>query len=658
MTPKSIGRRGPAGAGPLGASGAVSPLPAATLLAVLPAIVAGGCASAPAAGPSPGPEPPGEEAEPADDAPAALEGIRTAFREGRHREAALLADSLYFRLRHRPGHRVRAAEALRWEARALEAAGDIRQAAARLEEAIRLHPGGAGTESVRRLARLRIRLGDDPGAVAALAEAPGAADDSSLVLLRRAARAMSVEELVEALESAGRAGSAVRGVLLAELAVARARAGLESEARSAARRALEEGEEAPDMDRARAVLQGEIAPAGPARVGLLLPETGRFEVVGDRIREGIDLALERDRDGGRPPVELVVADIGSAPVEELLGRLSEAGVSAVVGPTRSEVLSRAADGRGDPGLLLVSPTATRAPRPSPPAVLTLWDREEREVRAARRAGAWLGEVLYGGPVGAVYPRGELGRRLLLAFRGRLADSGVWMVASSPYPHDATTLEDPISAVSAFRPRAVFAPGVSSGSVLQMVPQLSYYGIRSAVVLGGPHWAEPSALRRLEPSFSQLRAVVTVVERGEGTAWHSFETAYEMKYRKALGSNILPAMGHDAMLLVLRALEGTAPPRPRAVARRAAALGAVEGATGLLRPSADAGTVQRRTRVGRLEGGEVSPLTAADVRSWLEAASRLETARARSRRREALQAVERSGIQLEEPRPSGEQGGQP
>jgi branched-chain amino acid transport system substrate-binding protein len=438
------------------------------------------------------------------------------------------------------------------------------------------------------------------------------------------------------------------------VAVARAGAGRADEARDAARRALETdpGEDA--AARARSVLDGAVAPReGPVRIGLLAPRSGRFAPVGERLREGVELAVEAHGEG-LPPVEVTTLDTGEdgAEIPGLVRRLEEQGVVAVIGPVRSGELARAAGARSDPGLLLLSPTAGAAGG-DVPGVYTLRGEVRDEVRAARALGRWLSGVVGSAPVGAVYPASGAGRRAYLAFRAMLGTGEAWIASAHPHDPDATTLEGPITAVSAFAPRAVFAPGASGSSVLQMAPQLSYYGVRGAIVAGGPAWSRPATVRRLEPSFSQHRVVATYVDRGAGSGgWERFRRAYEREHRRAVPGNMLPALAHDAALVVLRALRDVRPARPRAVARRAASTSPVEGATGRLRLDPGTGSAERRVRVRALRDRELVPAPASEAREWLRSAGGLETPRTRSRRTRAVQAVRASGIELEPPDDGG------
>lgn len=648
--------RGPATVGPLVAWGGA---PRRILAVASLVLVSGACATAgPGAGPAePGPREPGpaEPAEPdaadARDLAAAadaLEAARSALAAGDADAAAAAADSLYFAVRSRPALDEVAPRALWVEARALERAGELAEATGRLSELLSAYPDADDADrAARALARLRVRRIDDPGAVRTLLSRPGAVDDSARALLRTAAGAMSVRELEEALDALpsrdGPPGD-LRAVVWAELAAARALAGRGEEARTAANRALATDPREPERRRAQDVLDGRIGPPGePVRIGLLFPSSGRFEAVGRWLRQGVELALRDGGPGGRE-IELVGEDAaGTGPPGERITRLEEAGVAAILGPVRSGELEAAAGARVEPGLPLVSPLAARSV--SAPATLTLWDRERRELDAAAALGRWLGREVRPGPVGALVPEDEVSRRSHLRFVRALTGEGAWLVAAETYDPEATTLEEPVSAVAAFGPRAVFAGASGSASILQMAPQLSYYGIRGAVVVGGADWGDPSIVRRLDPSFSQFRVVATYPDReGETGAWSRFRSAFEQTYRTSLGDNVVPALGHDAALLVARALEATRPVRPRALWRALERLEDVEAATGRMRP-VPGGAVARRVRLRAVQERDLAATSAEEARSWLASTGRLRTARARSRRVQALQAVREAGVPL-------------
>jgi len=633
-------------------------------VAALAAWLTGGCApGAVGGGPPPGPSGPagaGSRAEAAPPPAGSLERVDRLVSAGRADSAALLADSLYFAWRPHSDMADRAASALWREAGALRSVGRPRAAAARLRELLSRYPGAReARDAVRLLAALDVDLVRDPSAAAVLLAHADAIDDAARKLLRTAAGHMSGAELEAILdgrrpgeagegEDGGRAAPGPerdRAILLAALARDLARSGRTDSAGRVAAAVLRGSADAPERDVASAVRDGRIAAVrGPLVLGALFTTSGRFAAVGGWLREGVDLALEEALASGGPEVRVESLDEGDDPavVPGLVQRLEADGVVAILGPVRSRALAAAAAARRDPGLLLVSPTATDAPRASNGRsdldAYALWDRTRRQVDAARDLGRWLGSTVRLGVSATLYARDPEGIAAALAYRAGLG-AGAGTVASEAFDADSTTFRGPIARVGAFEPRGVFVAGGGPSTILQLAPQLSYFGARDLLVAGGPTWAQPEVVRRLEPSPTQERIVATYLDwTDQESGWSRFRAAYETKYHKSIANNVVPALGYDAAKLVLAALPDEPVPHPRATARALARLTSLEGATGTLTPDATAGTVARATLIRRLDERRLAPADPDSVRAWLDRSGLLEAAGLRRQRAVARKAV--------------------
>ncbi|MFQ5746702.1 MAG: penicillin-binding protein activator [Gemmatimonadota bacterium] len=554
-----------------------------------------------------------------------------------------MADSLYFAWRDGADGGDRAAQALWLEVRSLEEAGDRRRAGERLESLV----GLAGEqrlrrEAVRHLASLRARTADRPAAIRLLLEHPEALDDRMLELMRASANDLSVTEL-EALASASAASSKEGSLVRAALARALALSGETSRARAVAARV---GDEATPRDRVLAadVLAGRVAPARDTlRVGVLLPLSGRFGSVGRSVLEGARIAFEEYAVAGEgPAVTLVVVDDSSRleTVPSRLAALEAEGVVAVLGPIRSRSLREAARARHDLGLLVLSPTATDA-RDLPPRAYSMWDRTRRENDVAADVGRWLVGDLGASRVGVLYPDTREGEREYLAFRAAVSRSGGYVADARAYEPDSTTFGGPIGALAAFAPDAVYVTAADERTVLQLAPQLAFYGLRGAIIAGGSAWAAPAVVRRLDPGFANGRIVGTYVDRtAPESAWTRFKVAYEKKYRKGLRNQLLPALGHDAMTSILAALPRDGLARPGAVARSWAGATALEGATGTFRPVPEEATVSRRTMIRVFSDRSLAAADVEDIWSRTRAEGEREEAREELRREQAEAKAER------------------
>lgn len=554
----------------------------------------------------------------------ALQAAEALYEAGRHEEAALRADSLYRAWRDEDALDALADRALWLEGRAYEASGRLGDAREALETLVdRAEPGTVRREAVARLADILDATGEARLAVDLVLAESEAAGEAELALVREAVLRLSVGEL-EAL--AGRydlEASPAATALHAEFARALAVDGRLDSARSVAGRVARAAEPGSEEAEAASTLAGlEGTGIERARIGVVLPLSGRFSAIGRLLREGIELALDeyRREAGDGMQVDLLVEDDESSPERavQLIARLAEAGALVVLGPVRSESFASAARARANPSLLLLSPTATE---PSlAPAAYTLWARERREWQVARDVGAWIVGELGLRRTAVLYPLSLDGRSTAEGFREGVGERGGEVVAEAGYDPDSTTFVGPIAEVAAAEPDAVFVAADAVPQVLQIAPQLPYYGLNRQVIAGGSTWAEPPVVRRLDPFAADHRVVGMHAERtDEGSAWARFRDRYEREYRKSMQENILPALGYDAFKVAVAALETAGLPLPGAVSRAAASLGEIEGATGYLRTVPERSAVDRRTLIRVLVDGRLVPPDRGELLAWLERA---------------------------------------
>ena len=549
---------------------------------------------------------------------AALSTLDALVSDGRFIRAGELADSLYAAWRF-DSRRISAANrALFVGAVALQSAGESEAAATRFEELLGRSSGTLLELSLYRLAEIRVRGGHEALALELMLANPDALNEQARQLMREAASSVTLVELEE-IAGAAAAGPA-SGLLNAELARAWALAGREDAAREVARRVLAAESWSEDRDLARRILDGSYRESALVRVGLLIPRSGRFAAAGELVEEGARIALlEYQRTAGALPVDLVVEDDSSdgADVEDVMRRLERQGVAAVIGPMRSETFSAAMAGRSDKRLLLISPTATEIDRPDENA-FTLWSRQRRHTDVARDLARFLGGDAGLRRLGVLYPNGSLGQSSYRSFEEAARQSGADVVAASAYRPDTTTFQDPIGRLAAGTPQAIFVDADALPTVLQLTPQIPYYGIEGSIVAGSALWGSPEALRRLEGTLGNAWIVGAHIDRtAEASPWATFKDLYEVHYRKSLRDNMLPALGYDAMRVILSAITRSGTADPARVSRAARDL-EIAGATGLFRLDPETSTVVRATLIRALRDGVLSPLDVASLLAWRDA----------------------------------------
>jgi len=494
---------------------------------------------------------------------------------------------------------------------------------------------GVDARSVRRLARLLLARAEDVEAVDQFLYHPDALDESWWTEMRAAAGRMSIEEL-DGLSRRISRDEGARGIVWAELAWALARAGDDERAREVAR-AVDQ-DELFDADRRKLddVLGGRVEPArARIRIGFVVPRSGGFEPVGDQLLEGARLAASRHETETGVPVELVVldeADVvdpagrgfaglapgafrepGAAPPadsaegvadgdreprmrEEMdRQRAPEADLAGIIGPITTEGIRMAADTRRAPGLLVLSPTASDDSA-LPPHLYSLWDRARRDSLEAATLANWMVSAFSAGRVGSLHPDDESGARRARVFRDVAEAGGFEWVGDAAYDPDSTTHQAEISALVEADPDFVYTIADGPRQVLQVAPQLHFYGLRGRITLVNQDWTHPEVTRRLDEPFSDYRVAAIYMERGGNPAWERFASAWDEAYRRSLPENAFGALGYDAVSLMLRAMPDPHLVRPAAVARAFTRLRDAQGATGLFSFDPDQRLLERRARV--------------------------------------------------------------
>ena len=294
----------------------------------------------------------------------------------------------------------------------------------------------------------------------------------------------------------------------------------------------------------------------------------------------------------------------------------------MIGPLRTEALVSAGARRNSDDLLLLSPTAGGG-QGSEINVYTAWDRVRRDADVAAAVSSWIVDEMQIRKLGVLHPQ-RSSAEALAAIRDAVGATGGEVVAVEAYAPDSTTFEGPITSLAAAEPDAVVVLADRARTVLQVAPQLVYYGLRRWVIGGDANWSDPSVTRRLDASYADYRVVGTYVDRvSEGTAWQTFENLYEAKYRKSLPNTMFPALGFDAMSLVLLGLPEAGSERRGAVGRAIRRADPHEGATGSLRIDARSGELYREVFVRVLKDGYLTYPDVTEMLGWADEQRELE-----------------------------------
>ena len=488
-----------------------------------------------------------------------------------------------------------------------------------LDSAWSSRPGVSG-ESIRRLALLLLVQAADDRAVQQLLYHPSSLNGEWRSILRTVVGRLSLAELnVQArrVTSDAKALSTVKAELVRALALS----GDEQRALELLAELADADMDGADRDKINDVSEGRLAvAAGRIRIGVVVPRTGGFAPVGEEILQGVQLAAARyERDVGIP-VELILIDeaLESDSTGFGIPGLEAQGVTAVIGPIRSGALRAAAAARSLPGTLIISPTATEDFALGPHAY-SIWARERRDRAVAEVLGNWLASSLELTRVAAFYPANESGLRRSAIFQSIVETAGFEWVGSRAYEPDSTTFEAEISALTELDPDAILVIADGTRQVLQIAPQLHFFGLRGRIALVSEDWTHPTVLRRLDPTFSDFRVSATYFERTGNPEWEEFAADWDRAYRRSVPDNAFAALGYDAGILLLRAIPDPTLIRPSALARSITRLRDLPMATGLFSFDPESHRLIRLTSVRMmLDSQVVDPDPEAIVEWSLEA----------------------------------------
>ncbi len=305
-------------------------------------------------------------------------------------------------------------------------------------------------------------------------------------------------------------------------------------------------------------------------IGVMLPLTGRYATFGQLVRRGMELAGEL-HDQTRPPIRLVFRDSGAAAEEsarivtELAG---EAGVMAIAGPLTGGAAAVAAEQAQRIGIPLLS----LSPRDGLPETgsfifrnsLTSRQQVEALVRhAMERQGITSFAVLH--------PESKLGYEMTDLFIREVQYRGGRVVATQTYDEKATDFrrqvkllkgEDPNVPDEAAKERetvrraplpfqALFIPDYAD-KISLIAPQLVFYGIEGAQLLGINGWNSPDLLRTTGRYLQGAIFVDGFFLASADPAIRQFVDNYLTKYGEE--PTILEAQGFDVANILFAQLD--------------------------------------------------------------------------------------------------------
>lgn len=305
-------------------------------------------------------------------------------------------------------------------------------------------------------------------------------------------------------------------------------------------------------------LRNDPAAPGPMKIGVIAPLSGGNRFYGERMLDGVQLAVEELNNGrginGRK-VELLVRDSRSEPerAAELVRDLNDAGiVGLIAGYSSDEVLAIAPEARRH-SLPTLVPLATSSEIFAGNPFLfrnTFTGREEAKALAGY---AWYWRKLLriavltdAGPRGG-YSR-EIGREAVRSFTAL----GGTVVRAAEIQTDDPGLEAVLRDVLAAAPQGILIPFETSEAAL-LVRQLREMGYQG-LLFGGDSWDENRFLRTCGAQPGDCAYIAFYSPESDSPENRLFRDSFRRTFYRYPGS--CEAQGYDAVKLLAIGLSGT------------------------------------------------------------------------------------------------------
>ncbi|MHB1400744.1 MAG: penicillin-binding protein activator [Trichloromonadaceae bacterium] len=327
---------------------------------------------------------------------------------------------------------------------------------------------------------------------------------------------------------------------------------------------LASGVSFPWREEARQLLAGLSVPqvaVAPRSIGVALPLSGRYGSFGERVRRGMELALElrplnppllldiRDTAGDADTAARLVTTLARSPqILALAGPLTGSEAAAAAVQAQKERLPMLTlsqrDGLAETGDMVFRNSMTS--RLQVEALL----RHAMDGQGLRRFAI-------------LFPENRSGQEFRELFTQGVRLRGGAVVASQGYAESETDLRSQVRRLQGLEPNAanpgkvkakfdaLFIPDYAD-RIGQLVPQLGYYGFEAVQLLGINGWNSPDLVRIGGAAVEGAVFVDGFFRDSPAPAVRSFVEYYLQKYGEE--PSILAAQGFDVVGMLLTALE--------------------------------------------------------------------------------------------------------
>lgn len=264
------------------------------------------------------------------------------------------------------------------------------------------------------------------------------------------------------------------GSILLRLATVAEKAGNYSIAKAYLYRFLSDFPQHPRREEAHNLLAKIYRRADTGRLGVVLPLSGEYSIYGDRVLQGVMMAVEEENRIRENKILLCIRDSAGDPntaAEAVRELVEDERVMAIVGPVLSQTTLKAAPVAQLLSCPLITPSAGVEKIPQTGSYI--FRNILTPVHQAHTLAEFAVNQMCINEFAVLYPNNQYGKELKDIFSQRVHDLGGKILFSDSYGVDDTDFKEQVLGISEHEPQAIFIPDFYD-KVVMIAPQLVFY----------------------------------------------------------------------------------------------------------------------------------------------------------------------------------------
>ena len=310
-------------------------------------------------------------------------------------------------------------------------------------------------------------------------------------------------------------------------------------------------------------------------IGVILPLTGKWKPIGQKMLKGIALASGVFGDLDTPNVDYLIRDYGNdeSQLPRIIDELDRNGqVLAIIGPigtSAADIVCKAAKQKNIPSLIFSQTGLTPIENSYCFGnFLTVYTQTRTLLQTARELQITRFAI--------IYPTDQFGETITRSFEQLAPQFGVQVIKKIPYPSEKNDFKDVIQGLKTVPCEAVFIPDTAQKAAM-IASYLPFYKINNVRLFGTNLWDTPEFVREGGRNVQDAIFISGFFAESSNVMIRDFNSTFATVY----GSNptIWEASAYDTALILQKILQDGAKTRTE-VRQGIASLTDFHGLTGV------------------------------------------------------------------------------